>query len=174
MSRTCCVASPGTRLRSTIPAGTSGENVCATSVFCGSYTITYLTPLMAANWSTVACTVDASRVSSRSTPELARLFAMALPLEVNSSVRFVVRARTEIHQVIVASGTSVTARNRMIFPRRPSRTVRCLFMLSPPPPVRDGGPSSVHHSGEVHVVQPLMPLGPEREGRADAEVEAPQ
>jgi len=42
-----------------MPAGTSGENVCATSVFCGSYTITYLTPLMAANWSTVACTVDA-------------------------------------------------------------------------------------------------------------------
>jgi len=54
ISRTCCPASPGTRLRSTMPAGTSGENVWATSVFCGSYTITYLTPLIAANWSTVA------------------------------------------------------------------------------------------------------------------------
>jgi hypothetical protein len=35
--------------------------------------------------------------------------------------------------VIAASGTRVTVRNRMIFPSRPSRTVR-LLMLSPPPP----------------------------------------
>jgi hypothetical protein len=93
-----------------------------------------LTPLIAANWSTVPCTVEASRVSRRSTPELARLFAMAVPLDVNSSVRFEVSARTEIHQVIAASGTSVTARNRMIFVSRPNRSLRGLFMLSPPPP----------------------------------------
>jgi len=134
MSRICCAASPGTTFRSTMPAGTSGEKVWATSVFCGSYTITYLTPPMAPNWSTLPCTVDASRVSKRSTPELARLLAMAVPLEVNSSVRFVVSARTEIHQVIAASGTRVAARNRMIFPSRPSRSFRGLFMLSPPPP----------------------------------------
>src|SRR5215470_5136878 len=115
MSRICCAASPGTRLRSTRPDGTSGENVWATSVFWESYTMTYLTPLMAANWSMAACTVDASRVNRRSTLELARLLAMAVPLDVNSSVMFVVNERTEIHQVIIANGTRVTAKKRTIF-----------------------------------------------------------
>ena len=96
--------------------------------------MTYFTPLMAPNWSTIPCTVEASRVSKRSTPELARLFAMAVPLEVNSSVRFVVSACTEIHQVIAASGTSVAARNRMIFGSSPNRSLRGLFILSPRPP----------------------------------------
>ena len=96
--------------------------------------MTYFTPLMAANWSTTPCTVEASRVSRRSTPELARLFAMAVPLDVNSAVRFVVSARTEIHQVTAASGTRVAARNRMIFPSSPSRSFRGLFMPSPRPP----------------------------------------
>ncbi len=36
ISRICCGASPGTRFLSTMPAGTSGEKVWATSVLCGS------------------------------------------------------------------------------------------------------------------------------------------
>ena len=113
-----------------MPGGTSGENVWATRFACGSYTITYLTPLIAANWSTIACTVDASRVSRRSTPELARLFAIAVPLDVNSSVRFAVMRWTEIHHVIAASGTSTAVMKRTIFASRPMRNVRDPFMPS--------------------------------------------
>ena len=41
-----------------------------------------------ANSSTWACTVDASRFTTRSAAELDRLLAMALHLSVNSRVRF--------------------------------------------------------------------------------------
>src|SRR6266446_7574948 len=57
----------------------------------------------------------------RSTPELARLVAMAVPLEVNSSVMLSRIAHTETVQVTAPSGRSTAATNRMIFLASPNR-----------------------------------------------------
>src|SRR4029450_10093394 len=76
---------------------------------------------MAAYWSTRAWTVEASRVTIRSTHELARLFAMAVPFEVNSSVMLRLRVWTESVHVMVARGIRTAARNRMIFASNPNR-----------------------------------------------------
>src|SRR2546426_3821964 len=56
----------------------------------------------------------------RSTPDEARLDAMASPLDVNSSVMLTLRDRAETYHVTKASGTSAATRNRTILPRRPS------------------------------------------------------
>ena len=89
ISLTCAFAVPDTGFFSMMPLGTVGTKVWAIMVCCGSYTMTYATPVMSANWSKRAWTVEASRLTMRSTLEEARLFAMAVPLFVNSSVRLV-------------------------------------------------------------------------------------
>src|SRR5919106_2761518 len=138
--------------------------------------MTYATPLIPANWSISACTVEASRVRMRSTPDEARLFAMAVPLDVNSSVIRWRSVWTEMNQVTAASGTSTAARNRMILARRPKRGV-WLFMRRPPSglhgrrPVRDRNPALTVDAREVHAVESLVTLGSEAERRTDAEVE---
>src|SRR4029450_8869311 len=90
-------------------------------VFCWSYTMTYATPVMPATWSTWACTVEASRVRTRSTAVLARPLAMAEPLDVNTSVRLVRSDCTEIDHVSTASGTRMRNRKSVILARRPNR-----------------------------------------------------
>src|SRR5215468_7749324 len=155
---------------------------------------------MAANWSTRACTVEASRVSTRSTPELARVLAMAPPLDVNSAVRLLSSARTEMLHVMAASGMSTATRNSVILAMSPKRMraaagaaarpgvsaltsvrlfIRSLLArsgLGPERdgPVGDGNPARVLHAREIHAVEPLVPLGAEGERGADAEVEVPE
>src|SRR5918996_3462749 len=139
--------------------------------------MTEATPLMPANWSINACTVEASRVRMRSTPDEARLLAMAVPLEVNSSVIRWRSVCTEMNQVTAASGTSTAARNRMILARRPKRGL-WLFMRWPPSglhgrrPVGDRHPALAVDAGEVNTVEALVALGAEAQRRPDAEVEA--
>src|SRR6266566_1581684 len=58
----------------------------------------------------------------RSAPELARLFAIALPLSVNSRVRLSCSDRYATGQRTAARGTSTRTRNTVILPRRPKRT----------------------------------------------------
>ncbi len=104
---------------------------------------------MAANWSIALWTVEASRVRSRSTDDEARLLAMAMPLEVNSSVIFWRSVWTETYQVMAASGTRAAKRKRMILGSSPKRTLRSLLAglvrsvvtPSPPPTSRSRGPS---------------------------------
>src|SRR5258706_11259301 len=76
---------------------------------------------MPATWSTWACTVEASRVRTRSTAVLARPLAMAEPLDVNSAVRLVRSDWTEIVHVRAARGTRMRSRNNVILARRPNR-----------------------------------------------------
>jgi len=111
--------------------------------------MTYATPLIASlpetTSSTRACTVDASRLRIRSTADEARLLAMAVPFEVNSSVICARSVRTETYQVTAASGTSRTVRKTMIFVSTPIR-MRSLTMAAPlrpapPPPSRQSVPS---------------------------------
>src|SRR5215472_5587931 len=152
---------------------------------------------MAANWSTSAWTVEASRVRMRSTPELARLLAMAVPLDVNSSVRLPRSARTAVNQVMPARGTSTATRKRMIFASRLKRAwdpiggppagsrssgtrvassvmARLPFELPPAclglergRPVDDGHPPVALDASEIDIVQTLVPLATEAQGRAD-------
>src|SRR3984893_9597751 len=56
----------------------------------------------------------------RSTPEDARLEAMASPLDTNSSVLLVLIDRAETYHVTAARGTSAATRKTTILPRRPS------------------------------------------------------
>src|SRR5215510_8582835 len=130
---------------------------------------------MPANWSIRACTVEASRVRMRSTPEEARLLAMALPLEVNSSVICRRRVCTDTYQVTAASGIKTAARNRMIFVRRPTRAVPVFMARSSRPdrrrPVGDRDPPLSVHAGEIDAVETLVPVGAERQRRPDAQVE---
>src|SRR5512144_1963247 len=79
---------------------------------------------MRANSSTSDCTDEASRVEMRSTPEEARLEAMASPFETNASVMAVLMDRAETYQVTAASGTRAATRKTTILPRRPSRLHR--------------------------------------------------
>src|SRR2546426_4554454 len=141
--------------------------------------MTYATPLIASlpemTSSTRACTVDASRLRMRSTPEEARLLAMAVPFDVNSWVICARSVRTETYQVTAASGTSRTVRKTMIFVSRPIR-IRSLSMASPLDlnrrrPVGDRHPALAIDAREVHRVEPLMPLGPEGHRRTDSEIE---
>src|SRR5439155_20994157 len=97
------------------------EKVWAMSVFWGSYTRTYATPRILANSSTSDCTDEASRVEIRSTPEVARLEAMASPLELNSAAMLVRSDRAETYHVMAARGIRAATRKSTIFPRRPSR-----------------------------------------------------
>src|SRR5262245_10559908 len=132
---------------------------------------------MPANWSISACTVEASRVRMRSTPEEARLFAMALPLEVNSSVIFWRSVWTETYQVTAASGISTAARNRMILVSRPNRVLLCFVVivrssgLDRRRPVGDRDPPLPVHAGEIDAVEPLVALGTERQRGADTKIE---
>src|SRR5713101_2901888 len=137
--------------------------------------MTYATPLIPANWSIKACTVEASRVRMRSTPDDARLLAMALPLDVNSSVICRRRVCTETYQVTAASGISTAARNRMILASRPNRVLE-VFMarssgLDRRRPVGDRDPPLPFHAGKVDVVEPLVTLGAEGQRGPDAEIE---
>src|SRR5882762_1784841 len=142
--------------------------------------MTYATPLIASlpemTSSTRACTVEASRLRMRSTPEEARLLAMAVPFEVNSSVICARSVRTETYQVTAASGTSRTVRKTMIFVSRP---IRSLSMAAPLDlncrrPVGDRDPPLALDASEVDGVEALVPLGPERQRRADPEIEVAQ
>jgi hypothetical protein len=76
---------------------------------------------MATNWSISACTVDASRVRMRSTPDDARLFAMAVPFDVNSSVISCRSRCTETYHVMAASGMRTAARKTIILGSSPKR-----------------------------------------------------
>src|SRR5258706_11662955 len=134
---------------------------------------------MPANWSMSACTVEASRVRMRSTPEDARLFAMALPFEVNSVVIWRRSVCTDTYQVTAASGMRTAARKRMIFVRRPNRALLVVFMarssgLDRRRPVGDRDPPLPVHAGEIDAVETLVPLGAERQRRPDAEIESLQ
>src|SRR5207244_5270586 len=140
--------------------------------------MTYATPPIETNWSTSACTVDASRLRMRSTPDDARLLAMAVPFDVNSSVIRSRIVRTDTYQVMAASGISTAARNTMIFGNRPNR-MRALIMIAPLDldgcrPVGDRDPSVPFDACEVDGVEALVPLGPERQRRADSEIEIAQ
>src|SRR5262245_19664182 len=131
----------------------------------------------------------------RSTPEEARLEAMASPLEMNSSVMLARMERAETYHVTAASGTSAATRKSMIFPRRPSLPRRSRGSISTcccscrdsrlraigvssgsgadgRGPIGNGHPAFTLHAGEVHAVETLMALRSEAERRADAEVEA--
>src|SRR5688500_7285119 len=125
-----------------------------------------------------ACTVEASRVRIRSTPEEARLFAMAGPFDVNSSVISCRSVRTETYQVTAASGMRTTARNTTIFGSNPNRR-RTDFITDPlhrdgRRPVGDRNPAFALDAGEIDGVQALVPLGSESERGADPEIETPQ
>src|SRR5688572_18283282 len=124
-----------------------------------------------------ACTVEASRVRIRSTPEEARLFAMAVPFDVNSSVISCRSVRTETYQVTAASGMRTTARNTTIFGSNPNR--KRDFITGPLDrdgrrPVGDRNPAFALDAGEIDRVQALVPLGSESERGTDAEIETPQ
>src|SRR4026209_1127869 len=132
---------------------------------------------MPANWSISTCTVEASRVRMRSTPDEARLFAMAVPLEVNSSVMRCRRVCTETSHGTAASGMSTAARNRMTLDWRPNRSLplfmtRSLSGLHGQGPVGDGHPPLAVDAREVDAVESLVTFGAEGQGSADAEVEA--
>src|SRR5688572_3177701 len=125
-----------------------------------------------------AWTVEASRVRIRSTPEEARLFAMAVPFDVNSSVISCRSVRTETYQVMAASGMRTTARNTTIFGSNPNRR-RTRFITGPlhrngRRPVGDGYPAFALDASEIDGVQALVPLGSEGERGADPEIEAAQ
>src|SRR5215471_19660882 len=130
---------------------------------------------MPANWSIRACTVEASRVRMRSTPEEARLLAMALPLEVNSAVICRRRVCTDTYQLMAASGIKTAARNRMTFVRRPNRAVPPFIAPSSRAhcrrPVGDWDPPLSVHAGEIDAVETLVTVGAERQRRPDAQVE---
>src|SRR5687767_5221604 len=103
---------------------------------------------------------------------------MAVPLEVNSSVIRSRSVRTETYHVTAASGMSTATRNRMILGSSPNRP-RGFFMPSPlgghgRRPIGDRNPAITLDTGEVDGIEALMPLGPEGERRADAEIESPQ
>src|ERR1700730_6388182 len=129
----------------------------------------------------------------RSTPEDARLEAMASPLDTNSSVMLVLIDRAETYHVTAARGTSAGTRKTTILPRRPSlrprRTVGCSVFCSDcaslvrameiscglgaagQSPIGAGHPALALDAGEVHAVKALVALGAEGERRADAEVD---
>src|SRR2546427_450298 len=144
--------------------------------------MTYATPLIASlpetTSSTRACTVDASRLRMRSTPDDARLLAMAVPFDVNSSVIRSRSVRTDTYQVTAASGISTAARKTMIFVKRPNRARACAIDapldLDRRRPVGDRDPPFPLDAREVDGVEALVPLGRERQRRADPEVEVAQ
>src|SRR5215470_7921760 len=126
-----------------------------------------------------AWTVEASRLRMRSTPEDARLFAMAVPFDVNSSVISLRSVRTEAYQVMAARGTSTMVRKTMIFVSRPNRMRKLIIVMFPSNldrrrPVGDRHPAFSGHAREVHGVESLVSLRSERQRRADAEIEIAQ
>src|SRR6266542_1910211 len=141
---------------------------------------TYATPLMAANWSTRAWTVEASGFRMRSTLELARLFAIAVPFEVNSSVIFARMVWTEMVHVMIASGTRMRAKKSPIFTGSLKisawsfgivRGIVSSSCLHRGRPIGDGHPSTVVDAREVDATEPLVTLRPEGERGADAEID---
>src|SRR6266496_819695 len=146
---------------------------------------------MRANSSTSDCTDEASRVEIRSTPEEARLPAMASPFETNSSVMAFLMDRAETYHVTAARGTRAATRKITIFPRRPrprragcpafcsssgislvrAITFSCGSGANGRGPIGDGHPVLALHPGEVDAVEPLVALGSEAEGGPDAEVD---
>src|SRR5882724_88999 len=146
---------------------------------------------MRANSSTSDCTDEASRVEIRSTPEEARLDAMASPFETNSSVMAVLMDRAETYHVTAARGTRTATRKITIFPRRPrprragcpavcsssgsflvrAMTFSCGSGANGRGPIGDGHPVLALHPGEVDAVEPLVTLRSEAEGGPYAEVD---
>src|SRR4030095_9680745 len=149
---------------------------------------------MRANSSTSDCTDEASRVEMRSTPEEARLPAMASPLETNSSVMAALMERAETYHVTAARGTRVTTRKITILPRRPrprragcpvvcslsgsslvrAMTFSCGSGAIGRGPIGDGYPVLAQHPGEVDAVETLVALRSEGQRGSDAEIDAVQ
>src|SRR5215467_7488201 len=150
---------------------------------------------MRANSSTRDWTDEASRVEIRSTPVEARLDAMASPLEITSSVMVVRIDRAETYHVTAASGTSARTTTILMRSRRRNRggsdghsvcccpsgdpfwramAVSCGSGADGRGPIGDGNPVVSLHPGEVDIVESLVALRPEAEGRADAKIEIAQ
>src|SRR4030095_1192166 len=146
---------------------------------------------MRANSSTSDCTDEASRVEIRSTPEEARLPAMASPFETNSSVMAALIDRAETYHVTAARGTRAATRKMTILPRTPrprragcsafcfssgsflvrAMTFSCRSGANGRGPIGDGYPVLALYPREVDAVEPLVTLRSEGERGSDAEID---